>query len=75
MYISESVRYRAILKNRFPATFGSHLEFLLNMQKRAYLGNGARFVYVEDTSDFLQKFPATFGAILNFYVRHKKVYI
>ena len=29
-------------KNRFPATFGGHLEFLHKIQKRIYLGNGAR---------------------------------
>ena len=29
-------------KNHFPAIFGGHLEFLRKMQKRNYLGNGAR---------------------------------
>ena len=29
-------------KNLFPATFGSHLEFLRKVLKRIYLGNGAR---------------------------------
>ena len=29
------------LKNRFPGTFGGHLEFLRKTQKYTYLGNGA----------------------------------
>ena len=29
-------------QNRFPTTFGGHLEFLSKTQKRVYLGNGER---------------------------------
>ena len=67
-------------KNRFPATFNGHLEFLYKTQKHIYLGNGAiskKFwthrVSAESTGNFSQKslFCHFLVAILNFCVKHK----
>ena len=44
-------------KNCFPATFGSHLEFLRKAQKHIYLGNGARNF---EPTGYLQSVLVTF---------------
>ena len=72
-------------KKSFPATFGGHLEFLRKMQKRVYIGNGARQSNFDKIFHpqgicrvywhyFAKKnvFPPLLVAILNFYVKQKK---
>ena len=76
-----------LLKNYFPATFGSHLEFLHEMQKSIYLGNRTResdFDEIFEPQDicsllvsFHQNcFPDTFDGRLEFLCRmRKRIYL
>ena len=72
----------------FPATFGDHLEFRRNMQKRVYLGNRARWSNFDEIFEpqaicrvCRQLFPKIvfhplLAGILNFLVkRQKDVYL
>ena len=63
-----------LLKNRFPATFGRHLEFL---RKSVYLGNGARFLTHRVYWRLFPKiiFPPLLVAIFNFCVKCKYGFI